>query len=132
MLRTRRVSSKGLLSPTVHIAAVWNYSKTYSGKLLLGRAGAVLYGYGATCPRIGIGGALRQTVPARRVGEVRVQTMGCFGDSAPKIISGGPSYASASKRTPAHCGTPSRDACLSGCNPGERRHIRERGLIGSS
>ena len=85
-LRTRRVSSKGLFSRVVHIAGVWNCGMPYRWKSSLRPAGAVSNGCRATRSRTGIAGALLKTQRVGRVSEVRVQTMGCFGDSAPKII----------------------------------------------
>src|SRR6266853_6742040 len=71
-LRTRRVSSKGLLSRAGHIAAVRNCSQPCRGKLSLRRAGAVPIGYRAKCSRIGMAGALQATLPAGLVSEVRI------------------------------------------------------------
>ena len=85
-LRTRRISSKGLFSRTVHIAGVWNCGKPHHWKSSLRPAGAVSNRCRATRSRIGIAGALLKSQRVGRVSEVRVQTMGCFGDSAPKII----------------------------------------------
>src|SRR5437773_1074253 len=87
-LRTRGVSPKELLSRVGRIAGVWNCSARDAGNLSLRRAGAVPDGYRTRRPRIGADKASPQAVPPGSVSEVLIQTMGCFGDSAPQIISG--------------------------------------------
>src|SRR5258708_190640 len=87
-LRTRRVSSKELFSRTVPIAGAWNCSKPCLAKLPPRLGGAARSCYGVARSPIGTAGALQATLPAGLAREVRVQTMGCLGNSAHQIILG--------------------------------------------